>query len=95
MVNIDNVVITTNKSNAEEPIEKKVPFNELSKAQTETLCKAETLVNHIVATLDKSERADDFSMPEVPDFKTTLQINLELSHRITEKLNFIRAILEG
>lgn len=77
------------------PQEKRVPFNELSKAQTEALCKAEAQVNHILATLDNGVRTDDFSMPEIPDFKTVLRINLELSSRIADKLDFIRAILEG
>ena len=91
MLNFDNATIATNPM----PTEKKVPFNELSKAQTEGLCKAEAQVNHILMMLDKGERADDFPMPEVPDFRTALQINLELSSRIADKLDFIRAILEG
>lgn len=91
MLNFDNATTATNPM----PTEKKVPFNELSKAQTETLCKAEAQVNHILEMLDKGEMTDDFPMPEVPDFKTALQINLELSHRIADKLDFIRAILEG
>lgn len=91
MLNFDNTTIATNPM----PTEKRVPFNELSKAQTEALCKAEAQVNHILATLDNGERTDDFSMPEIPDFKTVLQINLEISRRIADGLDLIRAILEG
>lgn len=91
MLNFDNATIATNPM----PTEKRVPFNELSKAQTEALCKAESQVNRIMAMLDKDEMIDDFPMPDVPDFKTALQINLELSRRIADKLEFIRTILEG
>lgn len=91
MLNFDNTTIATNPM----PTEKKVPFNELSKAQTETLCKAEAQVNHIMAMLDKGASADNFPMPEIPDFRAALQINLELSRRIADTLDFIRTILEG
>lgn len=77
------------------PQEKRIPFNELSKAQTETLCKAEAQVNRILEMLDRETRQEEVSMPEVPDFKTALQMNLELSHRIADKLDLIRAILVG
>lgn len=91
MLNFDNATIATNPT----PVEKSVPFNELSKMQTETLYKAEAQVNRILTMLDKGASADDFPMPEIPDLKTVLQINLELSRRIADKLDFIRAILEG
>ncbi len=78
-----------------EVCEKRVPFNELMQAQTEVLVKTEANANRILSLLDKGQQCDDPQMSEIPDFRTAIQINLERSHWIADKLELIRAILEG
>lgn len=92
MLNTNNCAIEYPKYTEEE---KRVPFNELMKVQQETLQRAENTLNQILAMLDRRTQAEEQAVPKIPDFKTALQFNLELSHRIADKLDGVRMILEG
>ena len=77
------------------PQEKRVPIAELIQAQADALLKAEGNINEILRWLDRGSEQQDEPLPDPSDMRAAVQINLEASHRIENKVDLIRAILGG